>query len=202
MHISDISSIGWLHTVGCIAALVFGGWNIVAVKGTRHHKIRGAGYVVSMLVAMGLSFFLYEFDIPFVRGERPGPGVFGFFHWLSIAAIAFTLLGYFAASRQSRSFWAYAHPVFMTLSYYLLIGGLVNEPLARVYVLRPFAFNIVKGHPVFPGRAVDLTQTAVDIVAIVLIIFFSIKVRRHRRHSHALPAGRSAGSVSGKASVG
>jgi hypothetical protein len=53
MRIADISIIGWIHTIACIAAL-------------------------------------------------PGPGVFGLFHWFTVFALFFTLLGYFAASRQSR----------------------------------------------------------------------------------------------------
>src|SRR5215469_144456 len=115
MHIADISIIGWIHTVGCIAALV----------------------------AMSLSLLIYRFDIPLVRGARPGPHVFGLFHWFTVFALFFVLLGYFASSRQGRGLWAYTHPVAMTLSYYLLIGDLINELFARVNVLRPYAVDII-----------------------------------------------------------
>lgn len=123
MHISDISLIGWIHTAACIAALVFGGWNIVAVKGSPSHKFRGRGYVATMVVAMVLSFGIYRRDFSFFRGANSTVGIFGFLHWLSVAALLLTVLGYCAASRQQRGFWAYTHPVAMTISYYLLVGG-------------------------------------------------------------------------------
>jgi uncharacterized membrane protein len=183
MHIADISLIGWIHTIGCIAALFFGAANLVAAKGTPHHEFRGLAYATSMVVAMGLSLLIYRFDIPLVRGTRPGHGVFGLFHWFTVFALLFVLLGYFAASRQSRGFWAYAHPVCMTLSYYLLIGGLINELFARVNVLRPHSFDIVNGKPVFPSHIVNMTLFANELAFLIILILFCVKVRRYRRSS-------------------
>jgi uncharacterized membrane protein len=191
MQLADISIIGWIHTFACIAALIFGAWNLVAAKGTPPHKRRGTLYVISMVVAMGLSFLIYRFDIPLVRGEIPGPHVFGLFHVFSVAALFFVLLGYFAAFRQSRAFWAYAHPVPMTLSYYILIGGLINELFARVDLLRPFAFTKIHGRVVFGSPAVGLTQFSADIATVILLILFCIKVWRYRRASRASTAAHS-----------
>jgi uncharacterized membrane protein len=186
MQITDISIIGWIHTIACIAALAFGPWNIVATKGTPHHKLRGSLYAASMVIAMGLSFFIYRFDIPLVRGEKTGPGVFGLFHWFAISALFFTLLGYYASSRQRKGFWAYTHPVAMTLSYYLLIGGLINELFARLNILRPFAFTLINGKLVFGTMVVGMTQFAAEIVTVILLIIFCVKVWRYRRnHSMA-----------------
>ena len=183
MHISDVSLIGWFHTIACIAALVFGGWNIVAVKGTASHRLRGTGYAVTMVVAMGLSFGIYRFDIPLVRGAKSAAGVFGFFHWLSVAAIVLTVLGYYAASRQQRGFWAYTHPIAMTVSYYLLVGGLINELFARLSILRPFAFTVINGQRVFgTTRAIQMTHLANELAAFLLLILFTAKVWRYRRH--------------------
>lgn len=183
MQLADISIIGWIHTLGCIAALFFGAWNLIAAKGTPHHKFRGTGYAASMVIAMGLSLFIYRFDIPLARGTRPGPHVFGLFHWFTVFALFFTLLGYFAASRQSRGFWAYTHPVAMTLSYYLLIGGLINELFARVNLLRPYSFDLVNGRPVFPSHTVQMTQTANELAFLIILILFCVKVWRYRRSS-------------------
>lgn len=183
MHIADISIIGWIHTTGCIAALVFGAMNLVAAKGTPHHKFRGLSYLISMIVAMGLSFWIYRFDIPLVRGARPGPHVFGLFHWFTVFALFFTLLGYYAASRQGRGFWAYTHPVAMTLSYYLLVGGLINELFARVNLLRPHAFDIINGKPVFPSHTVQMTHFANELAFLVILVLFCVKVWRYRRAS-------------------
>jgi uncharacterized membrane protein len=183
MRIADISIIGWIHTIACIAALVFGAMNLVAAKGTPRHKFRGLGYTVSMVVAMGLSLFIYRFDIPLVRGARPGPGVFGLFHWFTVFALFFTLLGYYASSRQSRGFWAYTHPVAMTLSYYLLIGGLINELFARVNLLRPYSFDVINGKPVFPSHIVNMTHAANELAFLIILILFCVKVWRYRRGS-------------------
>lgn len=191
MHIADISVIGWVHTIACVAALVLGAMNLVAAKGTSPHKRRGAGYVVAMVVAMGLSLLIYHFDIPLVRGAKPGPGVFGLFHWLTIAALFLTLLGYYAASRQGRGFWAYLHPIAMTLSYYLLVGGLINELFARLYILRPFAFTVVHGRLIFGSRAVGMTQFAAELATLIVLILFIAKVWRYRRRSRASANGRS-----------
>ncbi|HEV2421731.1 MAG TPA: hypothetical protein VGS59_08495 [Candidatus Acidoferrales bacterium] len=193
MRIADISIIGWIHTIGCIAALAFGAMNLVAAKGTPRHKFRGLGYTISMIVAMGLSLLIYRFDIPLVRGARPGPHVFGLFHWFTVFALLFTLLGYYAASRQSRGFWAYTHPVAMTLSYYLLIGGLINETFARVNILRPHAVDIINGKPVFPSHIVNMTHTANELAFLIILILFCVKVWRYRRSS--APRAAAAKSV-------
>ncbi|MGH9687922.1 MAG: hypothetical protein ACRD5K_12610 [Candidatus Acidiferrales bacterium] len=181
MRVAGISLIGWLHTIACITALVLGAMNLVAATGTTPHKRRGTGYTAAMVVAMVLSLFIFRFDIPLAGGKTAGPGVFGLFHWLAIAALFFTLVGYYAASRQSRGLWAYTHPISMTLSYSLLVGGLMNELFARVDVLRPLAFITVHGKLVFGSRDVQMTQFAVDVATLIVVILFCVKVKRYRR---------------------
>ena len=190
MHLSGISPIGWIHTIACISALLFGAMNLVAAKGTPRHKFRGLGYTLSMVVAMGLSLFIYRFDIPLDRAARAGPGVFGLFHCFTVFALFFTLLGYYASSRQGRGFWAYTHPVAMTLSYYLLIGGLINELFARVNLLRPYSFDVINDKPVFPSHIVQMTHFANELAFLIVLILFCVKVWRYRRSSI-----RAAGAV-------
>jgi uncharacterized membrane protein len=185
MHIAGISVLGWFHTVVCVVALVLGAMNLVAVKGTPPHKRRGTAYVVAMVASMVPVMVIYRFDIPFGRGRTSGSGAFGLFHWLAVAALFFTLLGYYAASRQSRGFWAYTHPIAMTLSYYLLVGGLINELFARLDILRPLAFATVNGKPVFPSRVVRTTQFAIELATLFVLILFSVKVWRYRRSRHS-----------------
>jgi uncharacterized membrane protein len=188
MHISDISLIGWIHTVACTAALVLGGWNIVAVKGSPAHKLRGTWYAATMLVAMLLSFGIYRFDIPVGPGGVSNAGVFGLFHWLSVATIFLVMLGYLAASRQQRGFWAYTHPIAMTLSYYLLVGGLTNELFARLDILRPYAYTVINGKRVFgTAGGIRLTVWATELATLFLLILFVVKVWRYRRHQHGAP---------------
>lgn len=191
MHISGISWIGWIHTIACIAALGLGGWNLVALKGSPGHKFRGTAYAATIVVAMALSFGIYHFDIP-LRGGRIGPGVFGFFHWLAVAAIVLTVLGYYASMRQQHGFWAYTHPIAMMLTYYLLVGGLINELFARLNVLRPFAFTVVNGQRVFTiTPVIQTTRLATELATLVVLLLFVVKVwryRRHQRHATDRPA--------------
>lgn len=180
MNLSGISPIGWIHTIACVAALVFGAMNLIASKGTPRHRWRGTAYAASMVIAMLLSLAIFRFDIPVVADKAEGPEVFGLFHWLAIAAILLTLLGYYAASRQERGFWAYTHPIAMTLSYSLLAGGLVDELFARVTALHVFAFTNVHGRLVFPSMDVQMTQFAVDLGTLILLVVFCTQVRRRR----------------------
>lgn len=185
MHVSGMSWIGWLHTVACIAALGLGGWNLIARKGSPGHRFRGTAYAATMVVAMALSFGVYHFDIP-LRGGRMGPGIFGFFHWLSVAALLLTVLGYYASTHQQRGFWAYTHPIAMTLTYYLLVGGPINELFARLNVLRPFAFTIVNGQRVFTTTpAIQDTGVATELATLLVLLLFVVKVWRYRRLQHA-----------------
>lgn len=190
MNLSGISAIGWIHTMACLAALVFGATNLIAAKGTPRHQWRGSAYTLAMVMAMALSLAIFRFDIPVVRGRTQGPGIFGLFHWLALLALVFTLLGYYAASRQQHGFWAYTHPISMTLSYSLLVGGLVDEVFARVNVLRPLAFATINGRLVFPSMDVRMTQSAVDLGTLVLLILFCAQVRRYRRARRA-PSSRA-----------
>jgi uncharacterized membrane protein len=187
MRLADISLIGWVHSMACTLALILGTWNIAATKGTKPHKWRGLGYVFSMIIANVLALVLYRFDIDLATGKA-GAGTFGFFHWLAIAALFFTLAGFYASSRQSRGLWAYLHPICMTLSYYILAGGLINELFARLDVLRPLAVSIVNGKRVFSSPVLGMTHFAVMLAALLLIIVFSVKVWLYRRARVSSPS--------------
>ena len=188
MDMQGVSLIGWIHTVACTVALIAGGWSIFAEKGTGPHKFRGHIYAWSMIAANGLAFFIYRFDLDVTHHFRPGANVFGFFHWLAVAALFFTLLGYYASFRQQRGFWAYAHPIFMMLSYNILVGGLINELFARVVALRPFAVTVVNGHRQFGAPAVAVTQNLWLAATLILIVYFAVKVARYRRHARQTAA--------------
>lgn len=144
-----------------------------------------------MIVANGLVFVIYDFDMDFIN-MKFGPGVFGFFHWLAIAALAFTLIGWFAARRQRHGVWAYTHPVAMALGYYVLLGGLVNELFARVDALRPLATTMVDGQPRFGSAIVGMSQSAVMLATAIMILIYVVRVflrRRKRKQGRKTPTG-------------
>ncbi len=191
MRLEDVGLLGWLHTLACIAALVVGGWNSVMFDRGRWHQLRGNIYAWSMIVANVLVFAIYDFDIDVINNKF-GPGVMGFFHWLAIAALVFTLIGWFAARRQRHGVWAYTHPIVMALSYYVLLGGLVNELFARVSALRPLATTMVDGQPRFGSAVVGMSQSAVMLATAILIVIYVVRVflrRRKRKQGRKAPAG-------------
>jgi len=134
-----------------------------------------------MLVLNLSAFAIYRFDIahfvPFSAGAR----VFGFFHWLAVAALVFVLVGRFAASRQIGAFWAYVHPTAMMLSYYVLVGGAVNEAFARIDPLRDLARRSAGLAQRANAPIVGLVQTAVMAATLVLIVYFMVRVAIYRR---------------------
>ncbi len=189
MHFENVGLPGWLHTLACMAALVAGGWNTVTFDRGRWHRWRGHIYAGSMIVANLLVFVIYRFDMKF-RGP-PGPGIFGFFHWLAVAALIFTAIGWLAALRQRNAILAYVHPVAMLLSYYVLVGGLANELFARLDVLRPLAVTMIDGAPRFGSRITGMTQGALMLATFALIVLFVIRVALRRRE-RKLRTGRTA----------
>jgi uncharacterized membrane protein len=182
MHIHDITLIGWVHTLACLIALVAGGWNIVGAKGTPRHILMGRVYVVAMIVLNLSAFAIYKFDIAQFAPFKAGPNVFGFFHWLAVAALVFVLVGYYAARHQNRAFWSYVHPVAMTLSYYDLVGGGINEAFARLDPLRALAVASTGGAR-FGAPVIGMTQTAAMAATIIMIVYFIARVALYRRQA-------------------
>jgi uncharacterized membrane protein len=186
MHVQDIIPIGWVHVIACLAALIAGGWNIVGRKGTPRHILMGRVYVGSMIVLNLSAFAIYKFDIAHFRPFQAGPNVFGFFHWLAVAALVFVLIGYYAARHQNRAFWAYVHPIAMTISYYDLVGGGINETFARLDPLRALVRATAKSTGAAVGAPIiGMTQTAAMAATLVLIIYFVTKVALYRRQAKA-----------------
>ena len=124
MSIPPVSLIGWLHTAVCSAAMAAGAAALWSRKGSALHKRWGGWYVHTMLAAQLTALLIYS------------GGGFGIFHWLAVVALLLVVLGAFAAPRQARAPWSLTHVSCMVWSYYLLIGGAVNEAFLRLSVLR------------------------------------------------------------------
>jgi len=182
MLTGNISLLGWFHSAACIVALVTGAWNLVMPKGTALHRLVGRAYVTTM-VAVNLSVFaVYHFDIAHFRPFAGGANTFGIFHWEAVGTLALLGLGVYAAPRQAKSGWAYAHPLAMVLTYYMLVGGLINELFVRVIALRDFAMaRAPHAVSVATTPAVRTTQGLAMLIFIVMLLYFVIKVVLHRR---------------------
>jgi uncharacterized membrane protein len=189
MNMIGVSMLGWLHTLACTVAIGIGAYVLAGPKGTALHRRTGRWYVYTMLVATISSFGVYHFDISRFVPFTAGAGTFGLFHWETVFTLFFLLLAWFAASRQRRAVWAYAHPVSMLVTYYMLIGGLVNELFVRVAFLRNFARAQLHGagNPVRAPIAGEV-QGVVMLVFVAMLIYFVTRVALYRRGLRAVAA--------------
>src|SRR5437016_2792675 len=143
MDVSGMSIVGWFHTLWCFVAVAIGARNLMAQKGAPAHRHAGQWYVASMVLLNVSALFIYRSGNGTIMGFRADQ--FGVFHWLALFTLALVAFAYFAARRQARGFFAYAHPAAMIASYYLLVGGAVNEVFVHVSALRPIGFVHVPG---------------------------------------------------------
>lgn len=181
MLLTGLSLAGWIHSIACLIALVTGACVLVARKGTPRHRLWGWWYAGVMVVMSLTVMAVYRFDVLFGRPPRTGPHIFGVFHWLALTSLAAVLLAVFAASRQRRLVWAHMHAQAMLFSYYLLIGGLINELLVRVLPLRQLAMAM-SPHAPNPTNTLlaRLMQTGSMMIWLALVLWFAIKVVRDR----------------------
>lgn len=181
MLLSNISPIGWLHTLACLIALASGIYVLAAPKGTRRHRRIGWWYVGAMAVLNLSVFFVYRFDI--LPGHKPSSGTFGIFHGFAVLALASVVLAVIGAVRQRRSsVWAQVHAQAMLGSYYGLIGGLINEMFARIVPLRELA---LRGTPeagtITRTALVGMMQSTAMVVWLIFAAIFFVQVGRRRR---------------------
>jgi len=168
MRWSDVSAIGYVHTLTCVMALLIGAFMILSRKGTARHRRMGRWYVGAMLVANLSAFGIL----------RPGLDIF---HAVAVATLVALAVGFAAASRQNVAGWAYLHPVGMLASYYSLVGGAINEAFARIEALRSAALSSSPGVGLLQTRLVGTTHRANILVFVILLLVFLIKTARYRR---------------------
>lgn len=96
-----------IHTLFGLCALVAGGWNLLATKGTRRHRLVGWVYTGAMASLIVTSFAIYNTY-----------GRFGAFHVLSLVSggtLAMAL--YYPLCRRSDPNWVESHYVWIGYSY-------------------------------------------------------------------------------------
>jgi uncharacterized membrane protein len=179
----SMSVVGALHTVACVIALVLGAYMIVGRKGTPRHRKLGDWYVGAILFASVSSLTIYT------RHH------FTAAHWFAVMAIVTAGAG-FALGRwhgqgaaRGGAAWKYGHIAGMVLSYYVLIGGGVNEVFLRVDRLRPIFFH--------QPQVVGQTHALVMLSFLLLIAGFMLATavsgwRLRRRRQARLQAAGSA----------
>jgi uncharacterized membrane protein len=163
----DMSSLGWVHTAACLCALAIGAMVLVSRKATPRHRTLGRTYLVSMLVTNITALGIYQ------------RGVFYFPHWFAVAALVAITIGFVCVRlHRPRAYWRNAHLTCMVASYYMLIGGGVNEVFLRVHALHALAPDVLN------SRLVGMTHFAVMIIFATLIAYFNVRYwSRARLHA-------------------
>src|SRR6266481_55705 len=159
----DLSILGWLHAGACLLAILVGARNFLAPKGTRNHRLAGQVFLIAMVIVNLTALGIYRHDR------------FFFPHWLAVATLALITIA-FASARWKRPqrLWLHVHVSSVVLSFYMLIGGGVNEIFLRVNVLRPFILD--KASP-----AVGMTHLILILGFLVALGGFNIIVARRQK---------------------
>ena len=165
MRLADIGWIGWIHSLACLIALATGLLALLLTKGTPRHRLLGRWYSFAMAAANLTALAIYK--------PIPGLPAFTPFHWMAVGALAWLAIALYAAPRQRIAIWAYLHPLCFLASYYMLVGGLINELFART-----IGFSFAR-----PPLVVTLTQEAALLLLLLLAAYFAGTVSgRRRRH--------------------
>lgn len=149
--------ISWSHILAASLSLVFGTIVMFRTKGTTKHKAMGMWYLYAMLVNNLTALVIMD-----------AFGKWFFPHYLAIACLVVIIPGIIAARRKHKA-WLKVHIICMILSYYLLIGGAINETFLHIPSLRPY---IIDNHPI-----IGITHSLAMIVFAGLIIYFLMKNR-------------------------
>jgi uncharacterized membrane protein len=160
----NLDPVGWIHTVASLIALVTGAIVIVRQKGTAAHKLNGRIYVLATIVICLTSFAIYRLN------------KFWFPHWFAVASLVVTTIGFAFAHFQWPRMWVHLHLTCMIASYYILIGGGVNEVFLRIDALRSLAPDVLN------SPIVDRAHSTVMIVFALLVAYFNaaLLLRRPR----------------------
>jgi uncharacterized membrane protein len=157
----DLSTLGWIHAYACLAALALGPLAYFQRKGSAPHRLYGQAYLLVLLAVNLTAFGIYRRHM------------FWFPHWFAVAALISMALG-FAAARfhwPSKG-WRHVHLTAMLASYYILVGGGVNEVYLRVEALRRLAY------PANP-QIIGYTHTVVMAAFLVLIAVENIRLTQN-----------------------
>ena len=114
-------SVGLVHTLTSVLAIVFGTWVLLSRKGDKRHKKLGYLYVVSMVVCLFTSFFMYNLF-----------GGFGIFHGFAIVSAATLIGGMFPIILKKPKHYIALHFNFMYWSVIGLYGAFLAEILTRI----------------------------------------------------------------------
>ena len=154
----DLSLLGWAHTIASLCALLAGALVLIGRKADARHRMIGKLYLATIAVTNLTAFGIYR------------RGIFWFPHWFGVAALVAITIGFLCVRyRLPRAFWLNGHMTCMVASYYMLIGGGVNEIFLRINALHALAPDALN------SSLVGMTHLAVMVISASLIAYFNIR---------------------------
>lgn len=148
----DLLPLGWVHSLACLVALAAGPVGFATRKGSPRHVLVGRAYMIAMLVLNMTALGLYRV------------GTFFFPHVLAVTTLVLIAVGWGSARLIRRHVaWRHMHLSAMILSYYLLIGGGVNEVYLRVDAAR----DLLNTHGV---QLLNLTHAVAMVAFLILLL--------------------------------
>jgi uncharacterized membrane protein len=129
-----MSTLGWIHTVFGIVALLAGTAVVLTRKATRWHRTLGHIYLTSMIGLITTSLFIYNLF-----------GRFGPFHYLAVSSLLTLIAGMIPVLlRRPKRLWLEWHAIFINISFIGLVAATSAEITSRIPGLED-AFGPVVG---------------------------------------------------------
>ena len=145
--------ISWTHIISASLSLVLGALILYYAKGTKIHKKRGKYYFYLMIINNVTALMIYN-----------AFGKWFFPHWLAVVTLIVIIPGFLVTKNKKYKHWLKIHITCLVLSYYLLIGGAINELFLRIDSLRPL---IINNSPI-----VGIVHSVAILIFTGLIIYF------------------------------
>lgn len=145
--------ISWTHIISATACILIGLLVLIKEKGSRQHLKLGIVYFYLMLINCATSLLLYNTT-----------GKWFYAHTLAVVTIAVLLPGLLILKLRTFKYRLKVHITAFVLSYYLLIGGAINEAFLRIDAVKHSGTN-----------SFAYAHFTAQIIFIGLLIFFLIK---------------------------
>ena len=120
------SSMGGMHMIAALTAILLGLAVIVLPKGRALHRLLGLAYAFAMLTTCVSALLLYSMT-----------GHFGLFHFFAVLCLAYVVIGITEAIRR-RNGWMRRHAVWMGWSYIGLLAAAATEAVIRLPMFKHF----------------------------------------------------------------
>ena len=117
-----MSTLGWIHTIFGLVALVAGTAVLLIRKGTRWHRTLGHVYLTNMIALNVTALSIYKLY-----------GHFGAFHWMALGSLLTLIAGMVPVfTRRPKGSWLELHAAFINGSYVGLVAATAAEVTSRI----------------------------------------------------------------------